>query len=476
MHTCSVHFQTSAHLLNRMIFFRRCRKSVNPHGGPLSSTETCLAQKNDIKANYQGYVVLNTCPKNWTESSVRHKCQHEDEDDLLNNLPVFDNDRHITYRNIFCARCNSVVNITYWELKVDCSAWFNTTGFNLSNIMVLLHQNCSVTKSPEVSQLKYLKRCIPRFQDCYNVSQEKNESYCQTECLRYAFPFCEENSDRTGDAKRRYRNPQCAICNGVKPNELESECDSGSFPVSPSLTILFDFSSKSKYSIAVEDREQKTHQSYEHIWSCADDEVYDPYAAECRKIVSVGTQNANSQNTNGATNKTDLYPNCTFVHFNKSDYEQLTNGTVYIKPHNKIYSNTSYTVVDDGLLLCESFSRNATATAKGRNFGKIKTTPASLHLLTAIGCVISMASLVLLLITYILFPELRNLPGKIIINLAFSLLLYQSVFYSAVKTSNQRQCLIVAVLLHYFAHCSFTWMNIMAYDVHRIFTASGKLP
>ena len=82
----------------------------------------------------------------------------------------------------------------------------------------------------------------------------------------------------------------------------------------------------------------------------------------------------------------------------------------------------------------------------------------------------SMLSLVLLLITYVLFAELRNVPGKIIINLAISLLLYQSVFFSAVKNDDPDTCFAVAVLLHFFVLSSFTWMNVMAYDVRRTFT------
>ena len=127
------------------------------------------------------------------------------------------------------------------------------------------------------------------------------------------------------------------------------------------------------------------------------------------------------------------------------------------------------------LLLCANFSRNFTAAVKGpRMLHKVNTMRASLQLLTSIGCIVSMISLVLLLITYILFPELRNLPGKIIINLAISLLLCQSVFFSAVKNDDPNSCYAVAVLLHFFVLSSFMWMNVMAFDVHRTFTnASG---
>ena len=407
------------------------------------------------------------CPQNWTERSVRQKCQHEDENDLLRNLPVFDMDSHVTYKNIFCARCNGAVNTAYWSLAFDCPAWFNTTAFNFSSGIDFLRNSCSLQTSPLDFQLNYLKRCIPRFQDCHDIRQGKNESYCQTECLRYAFPVCVDETEEI-----RFGNLQCGLCNGFKLGDLECDCLSGSSPVSPPLTILFDFSSTSM-SIKVHDRQEQVTEYTEQFWSCSVDEVYDPYTSSCKKVTSPGEYDNDQQNQNNETLAWN--PNCTFIVFNKTDYKQLSNGSVYVKLHNKTYSNTTYIIRDSSLLLCVDFSRYPNGTEKREEIYKTKTSPASLQRLTTIGCVASMVSLVLLLITYILFAELRNLPGKIIINLAVSLLLYQSVFFSAVKNEDQDTCLAIAVLLHFFVLSSFTWMNVMAYDVHRIFTnVSGK--
>ena len=463
--------------------FDRCRKSVNPKGNPLKWKRTCLPYENDVSDKgfwwYEGYVFWNTCPRNWSDMSVRQKCQDKDKSDLLHNLPVFDYDSHMTYRNIFCARCNGAVNTAYWRLQFDCFKWFNTKAFNFRDSMDVFNSQCEVRKIPSLSQQKYLKRCIPRFDDCLDGSQDNNKSYCQTECLRYAFPICVTVLREFV----RFRNPQCALCNGIKPwlNDLCRRY----YPAEelPALTILFDFSSTSKYSIVVDDKIMRLQTIKYASWSCAVNEVYDPYTGKCKMIVSsAGSQSFHRQNRlrapeRNTRNETGLRQSRFCIPFNQSDYEQLPNGTVYIRPHNKIYSNTSYTIYNDKLLLCVNFSRNATATVSVQSIVKTKTTAAyaSLQILTSIGCIVSMVSLVLLLITYILFAELRNLPGKIIINLALSLLVYQAMFFSAVKTPNQEQCLVIAVLLHFFVLSSFTWMNVVAYDVHRTFTTSGKL-
>ena len=341
--------------------------------------------------------------------------------------------------------------------------------------MVLFNHNCSVDKTPKQHQLNYLRRCIPRFQDCHNISYVKNESSCQRDCLRYAFPVC------TFHEKIRFRNPQCALCNGFKPNDLETECQSGSSGESPPLTILFDFSSTSKYSVVVEDRKENVVKTAKKELSCSLDEVYDPYLSTCKKTVSTESQTAGRMKDNKTEenrgNSSGLHPNCTFISFNNTDYVKLSNGSVYLKLHGKLYNNMTYLILDNRLLLCVNFSRNSPRSGPEKEFDKrrISKTPASLQILTSIGCIASMVSLVLLLITYLMFAELRNLPGKIIVNLTLSLLLYQSVFFSAVKNDHQELCLAIAVLLHFFALSSFAWMNVMAYDVHRIFTSSGNL-
>lgn len=442
----------------------------------MSVNETCFALKTQvIRAKYTGYAVRKTCPQNWTEKSVRQKCQDEDYSDLLMNLPVFDEDSLVTYKNVFCARCNGAVNATYWKLQFDCETWFNVSDFDISSSMVLFNHNCSVDKTPKQHQLNYLRRCIPRFQDCHNISYVKNESFCQTDCLRYAFPVC------TSHERVRFRNPQCALCNGFKPNDLENECQSSSSGGSPPLTILFDFSSTSTYSVVVEDRKENAVKTTKKELSCSNDEVYDPYLGTCKKTVSTESQTPGRGEDNRTEenrgNSSGLHPNCTFIAFNNTDYVKLSNGSVYLKLHRKLYNNTTYLILDNKLLVCVNFSRNSTRSGSEREFGKRKIvkTLASLQILTSIGCIASMVSLVVLLITYLVFAELRNLPGKIIINLALSLLLYQSIFFSAVKNDNQELCLAIAVLLHFFVLSSFAWMNVMAYDVHRIFTTSGKL-
>ena len=458
------HYVSNLHLWGSHCICR-CRQNVNPQnlGSNRSTTEICFGVKDKVSA-YLGYVVWNTCPKNWKERSVLQKCEDEDESDLLRNLPVFDEESHVTYKNVFCARCNGALTTTYWKIVFDCKEWFNVTTFNLTSDLGLLQRRCSIDKRPKDNQVNFMKQCIPRFQDCHNISQEKNNSYCEVECLRYAFPVCVR-----GPEMRRFRNPQCALCNGFNTSVLESFCG-GISGILPPLTILFDFTSTSKYNIVIRDNVEYAEQQIQKLWSCSFNEVYDPYTGRCTKIIPVVPQTDLGHTGQNGTEKWN--PNCiTVIAFNESDYERLSNGSIYLKLHDKIYNNNTFTIRGKRLFLCANFSRNFTTAEKGPEmWRKLMKTRASLQLLTSIGSIVSMVALCFLLATYILFAELRNLPGKIIINLGISLLLYQSVYFSSVKNDDPDICLAVAVLLHFFILSSFAWMNVMAFDVHRTFT------
>ncbi|XP_068697793.1 uncharacterized protein [Montipora foliosa] len=452
-------------------FNKLCRKRVNPPGNPLSQHEICRPAVNQLAQGYVGFAVQSKCPRNWTDEIVRRKCQNKNQSDQFNDWPVFDRHRSITYRNVFCARCNGAVNTTYWKQEADCSQWFNTTSFNLSDFMRFAHANCSVKISESWRQ--YLKQCIPRFQDCSGIGREKNGSYCQSQCLAYAFPVCFMRNDKI----IRFRNLQCALCNGFKPSDIKNDdyCFPESEPCPPPLTILFDFTSSFEMRVTVKDKIMDLERNIYHVWYCAANEVYDPYVGKCKSTVSLHPPQTDTPTSQSEKTRKLLNLNCTFVPFNQSDYEQRPNGTVYIKPHHKIYGKTRYTIRGHILLLCVNFSRNATVLAKQPSAGYLtKTTPTSLQVMTFAGCITSMASLLLLLAKYILFSELRNWPGRIIINLSLSLLLYQGVFLAAIKTSSHEQCQVIAILLHYFVLCSFTWMNAMAYDVHKTFTSSDS--
>ncbi|KAL5014532.1 hypothetical protein ScPMuIL_008802 [Solemya velum] len=101
-------------------------------------------------------------------------------------------------------------------------------------------------------------------------------------------------------------------------------------------------------------------------------------------------------------------------------------------------------------------------------------TPLPDDILTYSTLIISIVSSVCLLVsfvTYCLFQELRNVPGKnnmvLIFNLFLAVVLYQTVV--RVRFAGAL-CLALGATLHYFWLCLFTSMNVCCYHMYRVFS------
>ncbi|KAI8796281.1 hypothetical protein BgiBS90_004048 [Biomphalaria glabrata] len=88
---------------------------------------------------------------------------------------------------------------------------------------------------------------------------------------------------------------------------------------------------------------------------------------------------------------------------------------------------------------------------------------------------ISVAALACVLITYCLFPRLRNLPGVNTMNLTFALLVAEVIFSEGINVSTHWLCSAVAISLHFTFLAAHFWMNVMSYDVYRTFANSTSV-
>ena len=98
-----------------------------------------------------------------------------------------------------------------------------------------------------------------------------------------------------------------------------------------------------------------------------------------------------------------------------------------------------------------------------------------LNYITFIGTLLSIISLCFLIGVYMMFKELRNLPGKCLINLSLALLFYQAIFLGAAESKVfDVLCKAVAIFLHYFILAAFCWMCAMAFDTAKAFSVKGR--
>lgn len=84
---------------------------------------------------------------------------------------------------------------------------------------------------------------------------------------------------------------------------------------------------------------------------------------------------------------------------------------------------------------------------------------------------VSCFALSCVILTYLLFSKMRNLPGLNMMNLTFCLLVTQVIFAEGIGEKRPWLCSGVAISLHYTLLAAHFWMNIMSYDVYKTFTS-----
>ena len=95
----------------------------------------------------------------------------------------------------------------------------------------------------------------------------------------------------------------------------------------------------------------------------------------------------------------------------------------------------------------------------------------ALEILTITGFSISIVCLVLLLMTYTTFQELRTVPGKNLMNLSFSLFLSQLTWLVGLAfVTGRTACKVFAILEHYLLLVSFLAMSVISYHTCHVFS------
>nr|XP_037283959.1 LOW QUALITY PROTEIN: uncharacterized protein LOC119176699 [Rhipicephalus microplus] len=169
---------------------------------------------------------------------------------------------------------------------------------------------------------------------------------------------------------------------------------------------------------------------------------------------------------------TGLPKSCPCVDFNTTQVNIFENDTLmlYAGPGPLSITCRHYQLMPEGkVCLCLDELRQGLR-IRGQLFdGPI------MALVSLVLTAISLLCLVLVLTTYSLFSELRNLPGWNIIFLTGSLFVMQLTFLLSQRQSVQgAACRAAAIVCHYTVINSFFWMNVLAYDLYKTFRTSGS--
>ena len=162
---------------------------------------------------------------------------------------------------------------------------------------------------------------------------------------------------------------------------------------------------------------------------------------------------------------------------NLTVYHKATNRTFkfgeyvmseYFNSRNNDTSNTTQNSKNTTIAVCLLF--NTTFMSNETKYTKT-TKPFGLQILTIIGFSVSTICHVLLLVTYGLFQELRNVSGLNLMNLSFILCLSQVI--SLVGTTYFQGtvvCKVFAILLHHLLQASFSAMSVISHHTFHVFS------
>ena len=164
-----------------------------------------------------------------------------------------------------------------------------------------------------------------------------------------------------------------------------------------------------------------------------------------------------------------VFPNLTVYH---NATESVFNFGEYLISENKGTSNTSNTIQNSLLSsnstisVCFPFKDTKTEIKYSTN-----TTSYALRILTLIGFSISIICIMLLLITYGLFQELRAVSGMNLMNLSLSLLLSHLIWLIGTSYfTGTKTCKVLAIFEHYLFQVSFVAMSVISYHSCYVFS------
>ncbi|KAJ4428438.1 hypothetical protein ANN_24475 [Periplaneta americana] len=355
------------------------------------------------------------------------------------DVPVLSSVSGVWYRNVYCAVCNGdakhlapvleegkytenlrwILGPTTCQLKVKLLPT-STTGFL---------RPCGKTCAKK--KIILIEDCPPSWTDM-DIARK---------CRGYAF--------YTKLRKNVYKNPHCAMCNGVSTEDLMpwlNTCSDSLFKtrVMPSYAIILDFMGNGG-----EDEAYRLCQPPNGVWDVIEE--------TCIEIIS-------SVRSGRMLNET-----CPKIKLMKSEFQTLDNGSLEYTGNNSRYIGQIF----------NSFEILENETAIVCDLNRVDEEEDIIILsqgyLTEFCLSISVICLFLHIIIYCALPKLRNLPGKNLLALSCALLLAQFGFLIGITPKfevSKAVCVGIASLEYFCFLAAFFWMNIMSVDIWRTFSGS----
>ena len=478
--------------------------------------------------------VVNACPRGFDDDDVRRKCEYEAEtdSDLFYKLPVSAVKTGILYQNYYCAMCAGETNVSFWQVEVACDT--PPEGNLTDNAQEFMGEmikgtedmfNCpKMFSHPTYEPRKcksHVSRCLKNSNRKLVQKCKKSTAYVYAGRKVFKNKFC---------AACNGVNETYITCEDSRTPRPGTGIDHG-FQFA-SFSLLLDFNtgqgSIKEHRVGVAGEKQVT-VTFNEILYCPESHVYDPFAKQCRLLrcprekrlindqcVSLTEPTTTTRETGvvapdydegkirlpdgtdidlsnldfyPATNREPSIPrnvlpdpiepethSCPMIRLNHTEYDMYTNGSVRVFGTDRVYGPTEYEFEAPFLYVCSPFPErnytvevNTTYTMIMFKFDRMQA------LVSFVTVLVSLVALLILFITYLMLPPLRNTPGKSIMSLDFALFAAQILFLVGVyRTEMFYVCLGLAVAMHYFWLAAFFWMNALAFDVWHTFACRAN--
>ncbi|XP_060572529.1 uncharacterized protein LOC132730585 [Ruditapes philippinarum] len=395
--------------------------------------------------------VVTKCSSEWNDTISKDLCENISQDSNIVLKVFVTDDENFIYRNMYCAYCNFQFDFDFWIVEERCISPNDTS-------------QCKLFYDPPGNHS--LAKSCRTFDFVSTCSSVKNSIEHNRMCelsptnIVYTFTSAADVNEFT-----KYKNKYCALCNNADEDLLLchtglSDTGDKQTPVPPvySFRVLVDLNTFGN--------------GKEIEFHCKNNQIYDPISKTCRKIFCPPTTiiinwrcipEERGLKTQGDENVTS----CTFIKLKSNEWKSENESGIYVPALDKIFNSSMFYVNGSDVYLCADTFENQLASMEVFTFNSAES------YVTICGLILSISALMITFIIYCMFVELRNIPGKILICLIISLLSAQTSFlFISHAAAYSITCKSLAIIVHYFYTSSFTWMNVIAFDLLVTFSRS----
>ncbi|CAL4069888.1 unnamed protein product [Meganyctiphanes norvegica] len=266
-----------------------------------------------VKMKQYGDIYMKgTCMTGWQDEGIAQECYNaapspfSKKRDPVRDMPVTSKTSRITYKNYFCAVCNSdSLALEFWKPRIECSEGMKEYNAKFGNLTLkyvynnLIHEDgtwgmhldtafngnpdfqiCSIDPQMPHNVVDMIRKCKCtedklNYKQCNRPVSTCNSTWTDASVKNLCHSYTALIYDHDSIA---YRNIHCAMCNYVETEVLQCT-EPHSFGRSGftsqfnprAFSLLFDFTDFSGSNIVGS--------------VCDADEIWDPFFKQCRNVV-----------------------------------------------------------------------------------------------------------------------------------------------------------------------------------------------